>query len=151
MLFLLLQLGTDRYALAAADVLEILPLVQFKQLPHTPPEIVGVFNFRGVIVPALDLSQLALGTPSTARLSTRIVLVNYRPGQPLGLIAERVTQTLRCEVSAFAPAGLSEPGARYLGPITQDAFGIVQRLEIAHLITDALRARLYVDNAAASA
>ena len=142
---MLMQLGVNRYAIAAREVLEILPLVELRRLPHTPPEVAGLFIYRGATVPALDLCQLATGQPAQARLSTRIVLVDYRPGQPLGLIAEHVTETLRREPAEFQPAGLHEPAARYLGPVTRDACGIVQRLELQHLLSEALRARLYID------
>ena len=36
MLFLLFQLGNDRYALDASRVVEVLPLVELKHLPLAP-------------------------------------------------------------------------------------------------------------------
>lgn len=144
MLFMLMQLGADRYAIAAREVLEILPLVEFRRLPHTPPEVAGLFVYRGIMVPALDLCQLATGEPAQSRLSTRIVLVDYRPGKPLGLIAEHVTETLRREPADFQRAGVQGPDARYLGPVTRDARGIVQRIELQYLLSEALCAQLYV-------
>lgn len=142
MLFLLLQLGSDRYAVAAREVIEILPLVAFKQVPHAPPEVAGLFTFRGSSVAAIDLCQLALGVPARARLSTRILLVQYRPDQLLGLIAEGVTESLAREPADFQPAGVFEPAAPYLGPVTRDVRGIIQRIEIGQLLTPAVHARL---------
>jgi chemotaxis-related protein WspB len=132
MLFLLLQLGPDRYAIAARDVVEVLPLVEIKRLPQTPPEIAGLFTYRGAPVPLLDLCQLAYGVPARARLSTRILLVNCQQGRLLGLIAEGATAMLRCE-----------PAAPWLGPVIRDERGIVQRIEWQQLLTPALRERLY--------
>lgn len=143
MLFLLLQLGPDRYAIAARDVVEVLPLVEIKRLPQTPPEIAGLFTYRGTPVPLLDLSQLAFGAPARARLSTRILLVNCQHGRLLGLIAEGATAMLRCEPEAFLPAGTYEPAAPWLGPVVRDERGIVQRIEWQQLLTPALRERLY--------
>lgn len=143
MLFLLLQLGPDRYAIAARDVVEVLPLVEIKRLPQTPPEIAGLFTYRGTPVPLLDLCQLAFGVPARARLSTRILLVNCQQGRLLGLIAEGATAMLRCEPEAFLPAGTHEPAAPWLGPVVRDEHGIVQRIEWQQLLTPALRERLY--------
>ncbi len=36
MLFLLFQLGKDRYVLEAARVIEVLPLMDLKQIPEAP-------------------------------------------------------------------------------------------------------------------
>src|ERR1700691_5928842 len=99
MLFLVFQLGTDRYAIDAADVVEVLPLVQSKLIPHTPPGVAGIFDYHGVPVPLIDLAELALGKPSHRWMSTRIILINYRQksgeAQLLGFLAEHATETLR--------------------------------------------------------
>src|SRR5580692_8261281 len=98
MLFLMFQLGTDRYAIEAADVVEVLPLVHSKQIPGTPPVVRGIFDYHGAPVPLIDLAELALGKPSRRWMSTRIILINYfmESGQThlLGLLAERATETL---------------------------------------------------------
>src|SRR3954468_8454666 len=107
MLFLLFELGPDRYALDAREVAEVLPLVTIKHIPQAPAAVVGIFNYRGTPVPVVDVSQLALGRPAERRLSTRIVLVHHEDDgerRLLGLIVERVTQTVRREESDFVPS-----------------------------------------------
>ena len=75
MLFLLFCLGADRYAIEAAQVSEVLPLITIKALPQAPPGVAGVINLRGAPVPVIDLSALALGRSASPWLSTRIVVV----------------------------------------------------------------------------
>ncbi|WP_017740393.1 chemotaxis protein CheW [Scytonema hofmannii] len=58
MLFLLLTIDNQLYAIASQQVVEVLPLVILKTLPHTPKYVAGVFNYRGRIVSVLDLCQL---------------------------------------------------------------------------------------------
>jgi len=82
MLFLLFQLGNDRYALEAGRVVEVLPLVELKGLPQSPPGVAGVFNYRGQPVPAVDLCALTLQRPAQECLSTRIIVVRC-PGAEL--------------------------------------------------------------------
>src|SRR5689334_12208229 len=98
MLFLLFQFGKDCYALEARQVAQVVPLVHLKQFPRAPQGVAGAFNYRGDLVPVLDLKQMALGQPSALCLSTRIILVNCpMPGgesRLIGLIAERATETL---------------------------------------------------------
>src|SRR5438477_12642713 len=99
MLFLLFLLGKDRYALDASRVVEVAPLLALKRLPQAPKGVAGIFNYRGRPVPAVDLCEMATGAPAGERLSTRIMIVNYRHengSEPLaGLIAENATEMLR--------------------------------------------------------
>jgi chemotaxis-related protein WspB len=147
MLFLLFQLDADRYALPAREVKEVLPLVSTKALPGAPAGIVGLVNYRGLAVPVLDLAWLALGRRSARRVSTRLLIAHYpHPGgaeRLLGLIVERATEMIAREPGDFRPSGVVSPTAPYLGPITQDARGIIQRVEVAALLTAELRATLY--------
>ena len=147
MLFLLFQLGDDRYALNASQVAEVLPLVSLKQIPQTPPAVAGIFDFRGNPVPVIDLSQMALGRPAQHRLSTRIILVNYPDSHGekhfLGLIAERVTETMRGEPSDFVASGVDNDAAPYLGPVATDSRGVIQWVEVGQLLTPALRDLLF--------
>lgn len=147
MLLLLFRLGDDRYAVDARQVVEVLPLVAVKQIPQAPAAVVGVFNYHGDSVPLIDLSQLALGRRSRPRLSTRIILVRHpdRCGRPqlLGLLAEQVTETMRCSASDFGESGVSVPAAPYLGPVTADGKGLVQWIEVDQLLPDDIRDLLF--------
>jgi chemotaxis-related protein WspB len=149
MLFLLFELGRDRYALDVERIVEVLPLVTIKRLPHFPPGVAGIFVYRGTAVPAIDLSELALDRPALSLVSTRIVLATYsgeRGGtHVLGLIAERATDTLRCDPGDFATFGMSSGSAPYLGPVTWDSRGLIQRIEIDRLLTETVRALLFAE------
>ncbi len=147
MLFLLFQLGKEYYALEADQVGEVLPLVGMKEIPLSPRGVAGVFNYRGTPVPAIDLSELTLGRPARKRLSTRIILVNYagENGEKhlLGLIAEKVTETLRREPGDFTPSGITNPAAPYLGPVTTDARGLIQWIKVNELLPATVRDLLF--------
>ncbi len=147
MLFLLFQLGKDRYALAANRVVEVLPLVALKQLPQAPIGVAGLFNYRGRPVPAVDLSALTLGHPASERLSTRIIIVKYPDAggtdQLLGLIAENATGMLRKEAKEFADAGVHLGAAPYLGPVFMDGHGAIQWVHEQRLLPDEVRNLLF--------
>jgi chemotaxis-related protein WspB len=100
------------------------------------------------VVPVIDLSALTFGQPAQARTSTRLVLVNYRPdetaeAQLLGLILEQATDTLRCNPADFQPYGLDNRQAPYLGPVREDAQGLLQWVRVADLLDDQVRALLF--------
>ncbi|HVM48773.1 MAG TPA: chemotaxis protein CheW [Candidatus Acidoferrum sp.] len=124
MLFLLFQVGENRYALETSRVVEVVPLVELKPLPQAPEGVAGVFDYRGRPIPAVDLASLMLGRPARELLSTRIVVVNYPDdfgsNHFLGLVAERVTSTLRKDARDFVDPG-GHPGlSPQLGPILME-------------------------------
>jgi chemotaxis-related protein WspB len=147
-LFLVFRIGNERYALQAIEVAEVLPRLPLKPIPRAPDWVAGVFAYRGAVVPVIDLSALTFGQPAQARTSTRLVLVNYRPdetaeAQLLGLILEQATDTLRCNPAEFQPYGLDNRQAPYLGPVREDAQGLLQWVRVADLLDDQVRALLF--------
>jgi chemotaxis-related protein WspB len=148
MLFLLFQLDRDRYALEVSRVVEVLPLLEFKRLPQAPKGVAGVFNYRGRPVPAVDLSELTLGQPAAERMSTRIVIVNYRGSDGtshlLGLVAENATETIRKERRDFVDPGVKIGAAPYLGPVLMDTQGPpIQWLHEEHLLSEPIERLLF--------
>ena len=150
MLFLLFQLGRDRYALEASRVVEVVPLLELKRLPQAPPGVAGIFDYRGRPVPAIDLAEMTAGRPSSERLSTRIIVVSYHDavgtGHLLGLVAEHATETLRREARDFVESGLKIGAAPYLGPVLMDSQGAIQWVNEQRLLPEPVRQLLFSDS-----
>ena len=153
MLFLLFQIGQDRYALEAGQVLEVLPLVHLKGIPGAPLSVAGMFNYHGASVPLIDLTQLALGQPSVARMSTRIILAHYLSDfgtkHLIGLLAEQVMETTQRPESDFVDSGVAAADSPYLGSVATGKSGIIQRIELNRLLPPGLRKQLFPEDAAA--
>lgn len=154
-LFLLFTLSGERYALAATEVVEVLPCLPLKPLAGTPAWVAGVFAHRGTLVPVVDLAILAFGTATPRRTSTRLVVVNYQHETErrwLGLLLEQATDTLRCPAHAFRPSPVSNRAAPYLGPILETERGLVQRIQVTELLDGNVCAVLFPsDSGGASA
>ena len=141
-LFLVFYIGNERYALAATDVVEVLPRLPLKPIAHAPSWVAGVFAHRDRMIPVIDISAMTFGSPAVARTSTRLVLVNYR-GQVLGLMLEQASDTLRCNPADFQPYGLDNRDAPYLGPVRSDQHGLVQWISIDELLSPAVSALIF--------
>jgi chemotaxis-related protein WspB len=152
MLFLIFQLGKDRYAVEADRVIEVLPLLDLKRLPQAPKGVAGIFNLRGRPVPAIDLNELTFGTPARERLTTRIIVLHHTDAdgqkRPIGLIAEYVTQTMRREPQDFVNTGVTLSAAPYLGPVVMDAEGPIQWLHAQRLLSEPIRQLLFSETPA---
>jgi chemotaxis-related protein WspB len=147
MLFILFHLGSERYALPAREVVEVLPLISVKTVPGAPAGVVGLVDYRGTAVPAIDLCQLALSRPAARRVSTRLLIAKYphpRQGERLlGVIVEHATETITKEPNDFQPTGIATAATGFLGPITRDPHGLIQLVRVDALLTDVLRAALF--------
>jgi len=110
MLLLLFEIATGRYALDVRQIIEIVPLVEFKKNPASPDYVAGLMNYRGLGTPVIDLNQLVDSVPYEDTLSTRIIVIKYpvrdKGDMTLGLIANNVTEIARTKLSKPPPAGV---------------------------------------------
>jgi chemotaxis-related protein WspB len=147
MLFILFQIGRDRYALPASSIIEVLPLMNLKKIPRAPLGVAGVLNYRGTPVPVIDLNEMTLKQPAARRLSTRIILVKYpfeaQHQNALGLIAEHATNMIQRSIEDFVETGVESDEASYLGRVAHDAGGLIQWIEVERLLTPEVRDVLF--------
>jgi purine-binding chemotaxis protein CheW len=57
------RVGQEQYALPVDRVLEVAELGDLTPVPGSPPEVVGIRNLRGQVIPVLALAML-LGLPT---------------------------------------------------------------------------------------
>ena len=150
MLLLLFHLGDERYAIDGTKVVEIIPQVLLRKLYQAPKYVAGVFNYRSKIVPAIDLCYLIGEYPCRHCLSTRIIIVNYPmpdgTTRYLGLMAERVTDTLYKSEEEWMSTKVSSEVAAYFGEMIPEKDGMIQRLRVDKLLSDAQRSWLLPEN-----
>ncbi len=147
MLMLLFQLGNSRYAIPAREVVEIASMAELELLPKTPAYIAGLFNYRGQHVPVIDLCRLVNSQDCSKRITTRMILVNFPlvagGTRTLGLLAERVTETLQLNEDAFTDTGINIDDAPFIGPAAHTTQGLVQKLSITDLVPPDVQSQLY--------
>ncbi len=141
MLMLLFYVGDDLYALDSSQVVEVIPRVILRKIHHAPEYVAGLFNYRGGIVPVIDLCHLIQGKPSRSHLSTRIIMVNYvakdNSRRCFGLMAERVTETLNKPDTIWVDNGTqADKPYPYLGGIIMDEKGMIQHIRLEYLLSD---------------
>lgn len=149
MVALLFEIDGQRFGLDLAQVLKVLPSVRLRRLPKVPEYVAGVFQYRGEMVPVVDLSQLIKGHPAAAFLSTRIILVRQSgpSGQErvLGLLAERATESVDAGAVEIQSSGVAMPEAPYLGGLSATGGGMIQYVKVEQLLSEDLRNRLFVE------
>jgi len=139
MLFLLFHVGEDRYVVDARKVIEVVPLVKLSNFPNTASYVAGLCNYRAVPVPVIDVRQLLDEIPSKQVMSTRILLAHYTSysGQEhhLGLIVEHATETISLAVERFHRTASQTSEYNYVSNMMTDEKGIIQWIDVDHLLS----------------
>lgn len=134
MLFLLSQVGSERYVIPANRIIEVLPLVTISPLPQMCPAVAGLLHYHGASVLVVDFGILVGSQPAPARLSTRLVLLEVRTpdgkARPMALISGKATEMISIPPANFEPTSKAMSAAAYLGPVAWDARGVVRRVEV---------------------
>lgn len=139
MLRLRFQVGDMRCDTPCIHIREVVPMMALKEMPRMPPCFAGFFNYRGTVVPVVDLCLVMLGRPCEMRLSTRIILTE-RPraeGPPLllGLIAERITETARRENIGTPRADMTIETAPYVSGISMERDQMIHHVDLPRLVS----------------
>ena len=97
---LVFVLGGERYCLAVAALVEILPFARYSPVPGGPPELLGVTSVRGEIRSVLDLAHL-LALPGEHDASRGYIVLVRHAGQEIGLRVDAVER-----IESIAPESL---------------------------------------------
>ncbi len=148
---LVFSIGADRYGLALTDIARVLPVATLKQVPLAPSYVAGIMDLHGQPVPVIDLSHLAGVPPEQIWFDTRIILVDYPLingiTAHLGLLAEHVTGIATLDAASLHDAGVTS--AAFLGQVASTDGGMLQLVQVEHLLTPDVRALLFQSQAVA--
>lgn len=140
MLVLLFETAGGRYAIEATQIVEVVPFVNLKKMPRAQGAISGLANYRGRLLPVIDLSILLEGVASETMVSTRI-LISKNPFAGaesqtlLGLIAPRTVETFRSKAKNKTSGVLMDEEI-YNGAIASNTKGLVQLIDLARLLPE---------------
>ena len=132
------HVGPERYAIDTKSIAEVIPCIPARPVPAAPDAVLGVIEYRGDVIPVLDLCRLFRNEDCPVRLNNRILVCNLpedAEAKQLGILAENVTRVTTLDPDApGSHPGPETPGIRGLGKILQDATGLVQLVYVEELV-----------------
>ena len=84
-----LRVGGSRYAVPATAVAEVVEVPVLTRVPGLPGWVVGVANWRGHVLPVIDLKPLLGVVPAALPSSARVVVVVVDETE-VGIVADAV-------------------------------------------------------------
>ena len=144
MMLLLFRINDQRYGLDVADVVELVPFVTLQKLPKAPDYIAGLMNYRGNIVPVVDLAMLTRDKPTRHLMSSRIILIQPVKSEKrfVGLLAENVTEAKRISEEIFTDTGINADTNAFVDKVAMHPTGMIQLVNIAKLLPIEVRVML---------
>ena len=96
-------IGSEEFAVDILSVQEINRMMALTRVPQSPPEVEGVINLRGKIIPVVDLRKRFGMAQAEKSEQSRIVVVEVH-GRTIGFIVDRVNEVLRISGKIVEPA-----------------------------------------------
>jgi chemotaxis-related protein WspB len=163
MLLLTFTAGPNRYAIDVTWVIELVPRVALRSVPLAPRYLSGLLDYRGSVIPIIDLGLLLGSEACRDWLNTRIILVsetrgktsvNSQPEAPdptagvpstrqgtlavasmMGVMANEVSELAYVQPGDLHPAPVQLREAPFLSDVVKTEHGIVQMIDVTKLKT----------------
>jgi chemotaxis signal transduction protein len=115
------RLGVARYAVPMLDVAEVVPVPPVTRVPGMPGWLEGVVNWRGHVLPVVDLRPVLGEVVGPLPSSSRVVVLT-RDGIEAGLIVELITGLLPAGRGTLlpAPSTVSTQAAELVHGVVED-------------------------------
>ena len=100
--FLTFALGTEEYGVEILKIQEIKGFSAITPLPNAPPDVKGVLNLRGAIVPIMDLRK-KFGLPEIATTAFTVIVVVQVQAKVMGFLVDAVSDVLTVKTEEIQP------------------------------------------------
>ena len=145
MLLLSFHVSNERYVIETKDIIEIVPFVTLKKIPSAEQMITGLLNYHGAAIPVIDINILCNGEPVRRSLTSRIIILKYKGERILGLLAEKVTETLHIDHDEFKDVGIKVSDFNFLAGVAEHNDSLLQLINIDKLLLKNVEKSLFHD------
>jgi len=134
--FVLFLLAGQRYGVTADRVEEIARAVQTTPLPAAPPLVEGAIDWRGRIVPVLDLRGRFRLPPKPLQLSDQLILARSRD-RAVALRVDEVSDVVALAADTIVAAQEALPGVGMVAGIVRSADGLILIQDLDSFLSEA--------------
>lgn len=127
-------LAQERYAIPTAAVREVYALKDLTPVPCTPAFVLGVINWRGQILPVIDIKKF-FDLPERGITDLHKVIIVQHEKMELGILADLIVGVRTVPLNALQPSLPTLAGIReeYLKGVTAERLVV---LDVAKILAD---------------
>lgn len=126
------DLEDEHYALDINQAKEIIKVPSILRMANTPPEVLGLMNLRGDLLPVIDIKTCLGMHNSEPDQHSRVIILN-EDGRDIGILVDRVREVIHVTHSQIEPApkDFTMISDQYIGGIckTDEQLVIVLKLD----------------------
>lgn len=101
--YVVFKLNKEEFGIDIMNVKEIIIYQEVVNVPNTPDFVEGILNYRGSVIPIINLKRrLRLGEEERTK-DTRIIVISLEDKE-IGFIVDEASQTLRLDEEHIDPA-----------------------------------------------
>jgi purine-binding chemotaxis protein CheW len=122
--FLTFEVSARRFGLSADALREVTRAVAIAPLPKAPRIIEGIINFRGTLIPVLDIRQ-RFGLPSTPVLPGQHFIVAQAGERLVVLRVDRALDIVAVDADSLIPVSAVAPGTQHVSGLARLPDGVL--------------------------
>jgi purine-binding chemotaxis protein CheW len=96
------RLNNQEFCVKTMTIREIRGWAPSTPIPHSPPEVIGIMNLRGAVIPIIDLAR-KLGMKSTQADERSAIVVAEVHNMVIGMLVDRVSDILTVPDNQIQP------------------------------------------------
>lgn len=109
-------------------------MVEITPLPKAPEIVLGIVNFHGRVVPAVNLRS-RFGLPERPASLTDELMIAHTPRRAVALVADAVEGVVECPEQQILEAQTVVPGAEYVAGVMKLSDGLVLIHDLARCLS----------------
>lgn len=136
--YVIFKLDKNEFGIDIMNVKEIIPYQESVSVPNTPDFIEGIINYRGNVIPVINLRERFDMDVNEITKDTRIIVITLNEKE-VGFIVDEASQTIRLNEEQIDPApdivsGIDKRYITGIGKIDENRLLIL--LDLKEILTD---------------
>lgn len=136
--YVIFNLNSEEFGIDIMNVKEIIPYQESVNVPNTPEFVEGIINYRGKVIPIINLKKRLSLSGSEITKDTRIIVITF-DDKDVGFVVDEASQTMVIEDEQIDPTPdiISEVDRRFItgvGKIGEERLLIL--LDLHNILTD---------------
>jgi purine-binding chemotaxis protein CheW len=121
----------EKYCIASAFVVEVLPLREITQIPGAPAFVIGVINVRGKILSVVNLKTFFHLDEKGLTELNKIIVIRQNLME-FGIVVDSIsgTREISLKTLSAAPVTINGLGAEYIKGVTPDGLILLEMASI---------------------